>query len=208
MKSETKKDIFSANERRTIKSLKTPAKLQEFVNALEYNTGKRISVVDVLRLKKGDCLEAAMFACYVLEEHKIEAFLMDLSVVRDEDHVLCVFKVNGLYGAIAQSKFLGLRYRHPVYASLRELAMSYFDNYFSFQGYFSLRAHSVPLRPDFSDKNLIRARFVVEIEAKFSEIKHVEIVPRNIKLVPASREKFKREVIILPSYAKVAKKYK
>jgi hypothetical protein len=200
--------IFSVAQLKLIKSLKTPPQVQEFVNSLSYNTGKRISVFDALSAKKGDCLEAAMLACHILQQHKIESFLMDLSVVRDEDHVLCVFKINGLYGAIAQSKFLGLKYRHPVYRTLRELAMSYFDNYFSFQGYFSLRSHSVPLKLKFTPRNLASAKFVIETENKFSDIKHVEIVPKSIKLPNASLEKFKREIIILPGYANIAKKYK
>jgi hypothetical protein len=203
-----KTNLFSTEEQRIIKSLNSPWKMQEFVNNLQYNTGKRISVADVLRLRRADCLEAAMFACYVMRQHKIDAFLIDLSAVRDEDHVLCVFQLNGLYGAIAQSKFLNLRYKHPVYKTLRELAMSYFDSYFSFQGYFGLRAHSVPLKPKFNSENLFSAKFVIATENKFSDIKHVNIVPRNIKLQPATLEKFRREIIILPGYAKVAKRYK
>ncbi|MEI8364362.1 MAG: hypothetical protein WCF78_02810 [archaeon] len=203
-----KLNIFSKEEQRIITSLKAPWKIQEFVNVIGYNTGKRISVFNVMREKKGDCLEAAMFACFVLQEHKIKTFLIDLTAVKDEDHVLCVFKVKGLYGAIAQSKFLGLRYRHPVYKTLRELAMSYFDNYFSFQGYMGLRGHSVPLPIKFTTENLSNPKFVKEIEARFSDIKHNQLVPKNIKLDLVSKEKFTREIIILPNYVKIPNRYK
>ncbi len=202
------KDVFNKEEQRLINKLNTPWKIQKFVNSIGYNTGKRISVFDVLREKKGDCLEAAIFACFVLQEHKIKSFLIDLTAVRDEDHVLCVFKVKGLYGAIAQSKFLGLRYRYPVYKSLRELAMSYFDNYFSFQGYMGLRGHSLPLPIKFTEENLKSTRLVKETEARFSDIKHKQLVSKNIKLDLVSKEKFKREIIILPNYVKVPKRYK
>jgi len=203
-----KNNIFNKAEQKIITSLKTPWQVQEFVDSLEYNAGKRIPVIDVMRLKKGDCLEVAMFSCFVLQEHKIKSFLIDLSAVKDEDHVLCVFKIKGLYGAIAQSKFLGLRYRHPVYKSLRELAISYFDNYFSFKGYFGLRSHSAPLVIKFNSKNLSSVVFVKETEERFSEIVHDLLVPKNIELSLASKEKFKREIIILPDYIKVPKRYK
>jgi len=203
-----KLNIFNKEEQKIIASLKTTWKIQEFINSIGYNTGKRISVFDVMRLRKGDCLEAAMLSCFVLQEHKIKSFLIDLTAVRDEDHVLCVFKVKGLYGAIAQSKFLGLRYRHPVYKSLRELAMSYFDNYFSFQGYHGLRGHSIPMPIKFTEENLKSTRLVKETEARFSDIKHNQLVSKNAKLDLVSKEKFKREIIILPDYIKVPKRYK
>ena len=202
------KDVFNKEEQRLINKLNTPWKIQKFVNSIGYNTGKRISVFDVLREKKGDCLEAAIFACFVLQEHKIKSFLIDLTAVRDEDHVLCVFKVKGLYGAIAQSKFLGLRYRYPVYKSLRELAMSYFDNYFSFQGYLGLRAHSVPMYLKFTPENLTNPKFVKETEARFSDIGHKSLVPKNIKLNPVNKDKFKKEIMTLPSYVTIPKRYK
>jgi len=201
-------NIFNKDEQKIIKNLKTPWMIQEFIDSINYNTSKRISVLDVIRLNKGDCLEAAMFACYVLQEHKIKSFLIDLTAVKDEDHVLCVFKVKGLYGAIAQSKFLGLRYRHPVYKTLRELAISYFDDYFSFNGYFGLRGHSIPMNLKFTNDNLQDPKFVKETEKRFSDIKHEKIVPKRIKLNLASKEKFKREIIILPHYIKVPKRYK
>jgi hypothetical protein len=65
--------------------------------------------------------------------------------VNDDDHVIAVFKENGYWGAVAKSNFTSLRYREPVYRSLRELIMSYFDFFFNTDGYKSLRSYSLPL---------------------------------------------------------------
>lgn len=200
--------MFRPDEIKKIKRINSPPKVQEFIDSLEYNTGNRISVEDVFRKRRGDCLEAAAFAMYALRMNGFESFLIDLSAVRDEDHVLCVFKLNGLYGAIAQSKFLGLRYRHPVYKTLRELAMSYFDNYFSYQGYFGLKSFSkMPLKhlpPEWISDSI----WIKNIEDDFSELDHEEIVPKEIKLPSASKLKFQREIVITPKYANVGKKYR
>jgi hypothetical protein len=199
--------LFSGKEEVFMRGLNAPRKVQDFIDSLEYNAGKRVSVLDVLRNKKADCLEAACFACFVLKRNGINAFLVDLCAVRDEDHVICVFKSNGLYGAIAQSKFLGLRYRHPVYKSVRELVMSYFNSYFSFQGFFGLRSYSI-MKLKFSNEMIMSAMEILKIENKFADIKHEDLFSKKISLTPATIDQFKREIIILPGYAKVPKKYK
>jgi hypothetical protein len=70
---------------------------------------------------------------------------MDLEAVHDDDHVLAVFRQNGLWGSIAKSNFSGLRFRAPVYRTLRELALSYFDHYYNLRGQRTLRAYSRPI---------------------------------------------------------------
>jgi hypothetical protein len=70
---------------------------------------------------------------------------MDLTAVDDDDHVIAPFRRRGLWGAVATSKFSGLRYRSPVYRTLRELAMSYFEPYFSLAGQLTLRGYGIPI---------------------------------------------------------------
>ena len=70
---------------------------------------------------------------------------MDLEAVRDTDHVLAVYRVNGHWGAVAKSDYSGLRSREPVYRNIRELAMSYFEHYFNPAGEKTLRAYSRPV---------------------------------------------------------------
>jgi hypothetical protein len=199
---------FSRQELQIIRRLNSPAKVQDFVSGLSYNASDRVSITDVLRKRRGDCLEAAVFASVVLTYHAIPNFIMDLSSVRDEDHVLCVIKQKEGFGSIAQSKFLGLRYRNPVYASVRELAMSYFESYYNFYGEFTLRGYSKPV----SLRNLTRDQltepaFMHELEARLCEIDHVQLVPEDIRLQRVSPTKFRQEVMIIPKGTRIGKQY-
>jgi hypothetical protein len=200
--------VFSRRELQVIKRLNTPPKLQEFVSGLSYNASDRVSIADVLRERRGDCLEAAVFASIVLTFHAIPNFIMDLSSVRDEDHVLCVIKQKEGYGSIAQSKFLGLRYRNPVYANVRELAMSYFESYYNFYGEYTLRGYSKPISlRNLTRDQLIEPAFMHELEARLCAIDHVELVPDDIRLPRVSPIKFRQEVMIIPKGTRVGKRY-
>ena len=201
--------VFSKRELQIINGLNTPAKVQEFVTSTRYNKSDRVSIVDVLRKGTADCLEAAAFASVVLTYHATPNQVMDLHSVRDEDHVLCVFKQRGRYGSIGQSKFLGLRYRNPVYANVRELAMSYFESYYNFFGEYTLRGYSkfISLR-HLTKVQLSSAAFMYELEQRLCTIAHVRLVPDNITLPRVSTTKFRREVMLIPSGARVGKSYK
>jgi hypothetical protein len=200
--------MLKPDELKFIRKLNTSSKVQEFVDTLTYNSGDRVSVLDVLRAKKADCLEAASLAHFILKMNGFKSFLIDLSAIRDEDHVICVFEIDGLYGGIAQSKFLNLRYRHPVYKNLRELAMSYFDSYFNYSGFYSLRSYSKMELDYLPDEWIESAKWIRKIENNFSDIEHEMLVPRDIKLPSVSKEKFKREILLFPKNVKIGKKYK
>jgi hypothetical protein len=87
-------------------------------------------------------MEGALFAAAALRELGYPALLVDLEAVRDSDHVLAVYRRNGCWGSLAKSNFAGLRGREPVYRSIRELALSYFEHYFNEAGEKTLRTHS------------------------------------------------------------------
>src|SRR4051812_35926596 len=132
---------FTNSELRTLRSLRTPAKIQRFLDDMPYHHAKSAwSPRLVLKHRTAHCLEGALFAAAALRANGFPALLWDLESVRDDDHVLAVFQVNSRWGAIAKSNFSGLRYREPVYKSLRELAMSYFEGYFNLAGERTLRA--------------------------------------------------------------------
>lgn len=99
----------------------------------------------VLRARTAHCLEGAVFAAAALRVLGFPPLLLDLEAVQDTDHVVAVFRSRGHWGAIAKSNFSGLRYREPVYRSLRELVMSYFDGYFNLRGERTLRAWAGPV---------------------------------------------------------------
>ena len=137
---------LSAKDLRTLRALKTPLHIQRFVDALEYQyADTALSPQRVLRERKGHCLEGAILAAAALRVMGHAPLLMDLEAVRDDDHVLAIYRQHGLWGSIAKSNFAGLRFRAPVYRTLRELALSYVDHYYNLRGERTLRAYSAPV---------------------------------------------------------------
>jgi len=132
---------LTARELRALRALKTPVRIQRWLDDVPYHHGRTAwSPRKVLAAKTAHCLEGALFAAAALRVNGHPALLWDLEAERDDDHVLAIFKEHGHWGAIAKSNFSGLRYREPVYRTLRELAMSYFDDYFNLRGERTLRA--------------------------------------------------------------------
>ena len=137
---------FTASELRTLRALKTPHGIQRFIDALPYHlAGTSWSPRLVLRERTAHCLEGAIFGAAALRVLGFPPLVFDLEADRDTDHVVAIFKVRGHWGGIAKSNFTGCRYREPVYRSLRELAMSYFEVYFNLRGQRTLRRFSRPV---------------------------------------------------------------
>lgn len=131
---------------RILRSLKTPAKIQKFLDALPYQYADTAwSPQRALRERKGHCLEGALIAAAALRVNGYPPLLVDLEAVRDDDHVLAVYREHGLWGSIAKSNFAGLRFRAPVFRTVRELAISYVDHYYNLRGERTLRAYSRPV---------------------------------------------------------------
>ena len=137
---------FSPAERAIFRRLTTPEKIQCFLDDLVYN--KEIdgetcrSPRRVLRDRTAHCMEGALFGAAALGMLGHPPLLLDLEAVRDDDHVLAIFQRQGHWGAITKSNYSGLRYREPVYRTLRELSMSYFHEFFDTHGRKTLRAYS------------------------------------------------------------------
>jgi hypothetical protein len=132
------KESFTKGEWKLIQSLRTPAKVQRFFSSLPYNWERNGGTLRSFRelLKKGEahCLEAAIGAAVILEQHGYPPLLLDLESKDLLDHVIFVFQHNGLWGSIARSRDIGLHGRRPLFRSLRSLAWSYFDPYVDFTG--------------------------------------------------------------------------
>jgi hypothetical protein len=150
-KSRTRQDAhesfgLSPQDLRTLRALKTPVKIQQFIDALTYQYANTAwSPQRVLRERKGHCLEGALLAAAALRVNGHPPLLMDLEAVHDDDHVIALYRERGLWGGIAKSNFAGLRFRSPVYRTLRELALSYFEHYYNLRGERTLRRYSVPV---------------------------------------------------------------
>lgn len=134
---------LSPEDVRTLRALKTPALIQKFVDGLTYQYANTAwSPSKVLRERKGHCLEGALVAAAALRVNGHPPLLLDLEAVHDDDHVVALYRERGLWGGIAKSNFAGLRFRAPIYRTLRELALSYFEPYYNLRGERTLRAYS------------------------------------------------------------------
>src|SRR3989344_519667 len=154
------KSGFAKEEWRKLKRLSTPKKIQDLLNALPFNKEKNgqtnYSVRESLRHKKAHCFEGALLASAALWITGRKPLILDLKTVRpDFDHVVALFKEGDYWGAISKTNHSVLRYRDPIYKSVRELAMSYFHEYFLTTGKKTLRSFSKPF--DLSKHGTIHA---------------------------------------------------
>lgn len=128
--------------------LTTPRKIQDFLDTIVYEPEyANRCPLRVLRERRGHCFDGALFGAAALRRLGYPPLIIDLlpEPLADDDHMLAIFRRDGHFGAVAKSNFAGLRYREPVYRSLRELVMSYFEDFFNALGRKTLRAYSVPL---------------------------------------------------------------
>jgi hypothetical protein len=137
---------FTRQEIRRLRALRSPAGIQRALDQMPYHLAKTAwSPRRVLRERTAHCLEGAIFAAAALRVLGFPPLLLDLEAVQDTDHVIAVYRTNGHWGAVAKSNYSGLRFRAPVYRSLRELTMSYFEDYINLRGERTLRAYSRPV---------------------------------------------------------------
>jgi hypothetical protein len=170
---------FTPSELRTLRALKTPAGVQKFLDDLPYNLSYTArSPKEVLRDRVASCLEGGIFAAAALRILGFPPLIFDLEAEQDTDHVLAIFKVRGHWGAVAKSNFTGCRYREPVYRTLRELAMSYFNIYFNLRGERTLRRYSRPVNlARFDDLNwMTTEKPIWFIAERLCEIPHISLL--------------------------------
>jgi hypothetical protein len=137
---------FTPAEVRKVRALKNPHGIQTFLNAMPYHLATSAwSPRRVLRERTSHCLEGALFAAAALRVLGYPPLVIDLEAEQDTDHVIAVFRYHGHWGAVANSNYAGCRYREPVYRSLRELTISYFEDYFNLRGERTLRRFSRPV---------------------------------------------------------------
>jgi hypothetical protein len=130
-----------------LRGLSPPWRIQQRLDAMDYDVegvGCR-SPRRVLRERRVQCMDGALFAAAALRMQGHRPLLLDLEAEQDVDHVVAVFRLRGRWGAIGRSNYSGLRYREPLYRTLRELALSYFESYFNLRRQKTLRRYSVPV---------------------------------------------------------------
>jgi hypothetical protein len=129
---------FTAAEWKLVQRLNTAARVQRFFSSLAYNretNGETLrSFRELVKVNEVHCLEAAVGAAVILEQHGYPPLLLDLESQDLLDHVVFVFRENGRWASVARSRDLGLHGRKPVYRSIRDLAWSYFDPFVDLSG--------------------------------------------------------------------------
>jgi hypothetical protein len=137
---------FTPRELRKLRSLKDPHGIQRLLDDMPYHLADTAwSPRRVLAENTAHCLEGAIFGAAALRANGYPPLIVDLEADRDTDHVLAVYRHNGLWGAVAKSNYTGCRYREPVYRTIRELALSYFNIYFNLRRERTLRRYSRPV---------------------------------------------------------------
>ena len=140
---------LSRSELAALRRLSTPERVQAYLDGIRYNLepdGDTLrSPRRVLRDGTAHCAEGAFLAAAAFRVNGRPPLLVDLVAVRDDDHVVAVYRDKGLWGSVGISKFAGLRYRSPVYRTIRELVISYFDHYYNWDGERTLRGYSRPI---------------------------------------------------------------
>lgn len=137
---------FTPAEIRKLRGLKTPHGIQQALDDMPYHLEFTAwSPRRVLRENTSHCLEGAIFAAAALRVLGFPPLVLDMEAENDTDHVIALYRVKGHWGAVAKSNYTGCRWREPVYRSLRELAMSYFNIYFNMRRERTLRTFSRPI---------------------------------------------------------------
>jgi len=171
------------DEIKFLKTLNNPYKIQAFLDSIDYNPNYECrSPRWVMKKRSAHCFEGALFAAAALQFIGFTPLIVDMLAVNDDDHVIAVFRVDGHWGAVAKSNFTSLRFREPVYRSLRELIMSYFDFFFNVDGYKSLRSYSRPFDLTiFESRNWATTDEDLEyIGDKIESLHHYPVVTRKM----------------------------
>jgi len=172
---------FTPAERAIFRRLRSPAKIQQFLDEeIGYNTEPHgdtcYSPRNVLKKGIAHCMEGALVAAMALRRLGFPPLLVDLEAVRDADHVLAVYRLNERWGAVAKSDYAGLRSREPVYRSIRELALSYFEDYYNHAGEKSLRAYSRPVNLARFDRSV---QWMITLEDVWAIPEHLVTIPHT-----------------------------
>lgn len=194
MLSRMKNDFgFTREEMTVFRSLSSPERIQQFLDEkLSYNKepgGPTCrSPRRVLRDRVAHCMEGALLAAAAFRMQGLLPLIVDMEAVRDDDHLLAVFRDGRYWGAVGKSNYAGLRFREPVFRSLRELVMSYYPYYFNLDAEFSLRTCSRPV----DLRRFDRISWMIAEEELWAISDYLYEIPHRRLLTPAQERKRRR----------------
>ncbi|MEO5760729.1 MAG: hypothetical protein ABIR28_00310 [Vicinamibacteria bacterium] len=182
---------LTRSESRLLASLTPEWRIQEYLDTkLLYDTegGTCRSPRRVIRDGFCQCMDGALFAAAALRVQGRPPLILDLEAEQDDDHVLAVFKTKHGWGSIGRSNYSGLRYREPVYRTIRELVMSYFESYFNLRRQKTLRAYSKPVDLGRFDK----IDWMTTEEDVWDIPNHLIVIPHTKIATPSSIQTYAR----------------
>jgi hypothetical protein len=187
-----------------MRRFRKPSEIQQFLNALKYREdGGAMSPLVVERTRRANCFDGAVYAAAALETLGFPPLIVDMVAKNDDDHVIAVYHSGG-WGAVAQSNTTMLRSREPVYRSVRELVMSYFDGYFNINGHKSLRSYSAPVNLRKFDRLSWRSTedSLDSIEAFLYKSRHYPLITKTMERKLAMAEPIVMRACFLDSNRK------
>ena len=203
---------LSRTEFASLRRLNSPEKIQAFLYGLKQNFEQRgetcNTVRTVLKERRAHCIEGAITAACALWIHGEPPLLLDLQAVHDFDHVVALYRRNGRWGAISKTNGIGLRWRDPVYRSVRELAMSYLHEYYNKRDRKTLRTYSVP----YDLRRMKPQDWVIGEDGAWDLVDNLEAARHYQLMTPAQarslirRDPFEREVGNLLQYRRPKKR--
>ena len=203
---------LSRGEFAALRRLSTPQKIQAFLNATpinhELDGETMLSVREVLRQRRAHCIEGALVAACALWIHGEPPLVMHLDCDPcDYPHVIAVFRRQRAWGALSKTNGTALRYRDPVYRSLRELAMSYFHEYFDKSGRKTLRSYSSLFDLRRLDPALwvTNGKACLETHARLVALRHYALITKRQERLLTRRDPFERKAAALLEYPRPPK---
>jgi hypothetical protein len=175
---------LSQSERRLFETLTTPTRIQAFLDEVPYSTEHVYRCpVRVLRERVAHCFDGALFAAAALRQLGHAPLIIEMVPNgRDDDHLLALYRRNGHWGAVAKSNFVGLRFREPVYRNLRELMMSYFEQFYNVEREKTLRSYSLPLNLKAFDQWdwMASDEFLEQIAQRLDRIRKIPVLSQSM----------------------------
>jgi hypothetical protein len=187
---------LTKKELKLVSGLSSPAKIQAFLDDIPYSAEEIYRCpLRVLRDRKAHCFDGALFAAAALRRLGYPPLILDmLPNDRDDDHLLALYKRDGFWGAVAKSNFAGLRFREPIFRNLRELVLSYFEQFYNVKGEKTLRGYTVPLNLRTFDRLnwMTRDDGLDDIAERLDEIRKVTLItPEMVAgLVPVDKRSY------------------
>jgi len=175
---------LTKSERQVMAKLTTPRKIQNFLNGLSYSVETIYRCpLRVLREHTAHCFDGALFGAAALRCLGYPPLILNMrAIIQDDDHLLALYKFEGHWGAVAKSNFVGLRFREPIYRTLHELVMSYFEQFYNVERKKTLRSYTVPLNLKAFDKSkwMTSDESLERIGSRLDEIRKIRLLTRRM----------------------------